>query len=427
MIKNDQGALIDDPEEVANCFAKSLAVTFSDSNDPEFDHKFLSFVHNKSQSFFSNPEDTEITFTTPFEVKHIIKKGIKARSAPGPDNITNLMIKRLPPVYHIILSQIINACLQLSYMPQQWKSVIVIMILKPGKDLILVTSYRPISLLNTFSKLFERVILIRLSDWLDENHILSELQAGFRKNKQTKDHIFRIITDVQAAFNRGFKIGAIFIDIEKAFDKVWHEGLLFKLDQLKVPNYLDKWIANYLESRTFSVRNHGALSVSTPIHAGVPQGSVLGPILFNIYFNDITEVRAKTELALFADDVASWTRGYHLSHIQKKLQSQLQIIEKWMSKWRTKLSTNKTTYLIFNKSRKFDKHALHLSYKGSLIHAEKNPKFLGLTLDPGLRFNEHAKIIQARTQRRVNMLKKTQREKLGILQKAHSLHIKITH
>ena len=144
------------------------------------------------------------------------------------------------------------ACLQLSYMPQQWKSAIVIMIFKPCKDPILVISYRPISLLNTFSKLLERVVLIRLSDWLDEKHILSEPQAGIRKNKQTKDHKFRIIQDVQAAFNRGFKVGAIFIDIKKAFEKVCHEGL-FKLDQLKVLNYFGKWIANYLESRTFSV------------------------------------------------------------------------------------------------------------------------------------------------------------------------------
>ena len=105
-----------------------------------------------------------------------MKKYIKALGAPGPDNIIN-MIKTLPHVFHIIFPKIINTCTQLSCIPKQWKSATVITILKPGKDILLIISYRPISILNTFSKHCERVVLIRLSDWFVENHILSELQA----------------------------------------------------------------------------------------------------------------------------------------------------------------------------------------------------------------------------------------------------------
>ena len=240
------------------------------------------------------------------------------------------------------------------------------MIPKPNKNPHLAASYQPISLLSTLSKLFERVVMWRILIWLNNSNILSKYQAGFRKGKSTHDHIIRIIQNVQAAFNRGQLVGAIFIDIEKAFDKVWHTGLLFKLNLLKIPNYLGKWIANYLSSRTFKVRTNGSLSSPTPIHAGVPQGSVLGPILFNIFVNDIVECAASPhiELALYADDKAAWTAANRKDHIQKRLQDQLNATEKWMSKWRTKLSKEKTMYTLFSKTKKREADTLSLMYQG---------------------------------------------------------------
>ena len=317
------------------------------------------------------------------------------------------MIKNLPNIFHIIFACIFNACLKLSYMPSNWKSAVVVMIPKPQKDPLKVNSYRPISLLCTMSKLFERVIMARLLEWVNSKNILSKYQAGFRKHKQTLDHIFRITQYVQAAFNRGHLVGSLFIDIEKAFDKVWHDGLLYKIHRLEIPAYLGKWITNYLDSRTFSVRINDSFSQSTPILAGVPQGSVLGPLLFNIFFNDVVDCQASPhiEQALFADDVAAWTKAFKLQHIQSRLQNQLNNMAQWTSKWRTKLSPDKTTYIIFSKKKKRVPLSMKLLYNGLTIKKENHPKFLGLTLDPQLNFNQHLNNISTRSLRRINMLK----------------------
>jgi retron-type reverse transcriptase len=145
-------------------------------------------------------------------------------------------------------------------------------------------------------------------------------------------------------------MGAIFVDIEKAFDRVWHNGLLYKLDKLKVPDYLGKWIRNYLDNRSFQVRIGSSLSSVRPVEAGVPQGSVLGPVLFNLFFNDITEKRvAKVELGLFADDLSAWTCDKSLKRINLRIQAQLNHIESWMNKWQTTLSVSKTVWTVFSK------------------------------------------------------------------------------
>jgi hypothetical protein len=149
------------------------------------------------------------------------------------------------------------------------------------------------------------------------------------------------------------------------------------------------------------------------MEAGVPQGSVLGPLLFIIYFNDIADTKGKNELALFADDVCSWVISKSLKVIRIRLQKQLDEIEEWMSKWRMKLSVTKTNYTIFNKPGLFKTKQIDLTYSNQQIKAEKNPKFLGITLDPGMRLHKYAQSIKERGQRRINMLRRIKGKKWG--------------
>ena len=185
-------------------------------------------------------------------------------------------------------------------------------------------------------------------------------------------------------------MGCTFIDIEKAFDKVWHLGLLYNINSLKVPCYLGKWLANYLTNRTFMVRIANCLSNAQNIKTGVPQGSVLGPTLFNICFNDIVNVLKDVDIALYADDLSFWVASTSVNYINLKLQQNLGKIYEWMCKWRLKVSSNKTVSTLFNKENRFYQEKLNLKYSNVEISNEKNPKFLGVTLDPGLRLHEYS-------------------------------------
>lgn len=289
------------------------------------------------------------------------------------------------------------------------------MIPKPLKDPTLPDSYRPISLLNTLSKLLERIILNRLLKFINSNQILNVYQCGFRKNRQTKDQILRLIQSVRAGFNRNQFTGAIFIDIEKAFDKVWHRGLLYKLSGYNIPHYLGLWIQNYLSGRKFKVRVGDVFSSEKIIQAGVPQGSVLGPVLFNLFFNDITCVCAKTtEMALFADDLASWYASVNFQMIQLKLQTFLDQLCLWLSIWRLKLSIKKTVFIIFNPSGENLSSKISLTYNNKPISYEHTPKFLGVTLDPAMTFTKYAETIKSRAIPRMNMLRSLQGKDWGM-------------
>ena len=205
--------------------------------------------------------------------------------------------------------------------------------------------------------------------------LLANVQSGFRSGCQTKDHILRILQAGAVAFNKEQYLGALFVDIEKAFEKVCHEGLLYKLDQHGIPNYLGHWISNYLSERQFRVRNNGALLNPRQIETGVPQGSVLGTILFLIFFNDIVKKEkkpAEPEMALFADDLGAWVASRSLKVIQIRLQLIIDHIEKWMSTWRSKTSTSKTVYTIFNKGRQFTHLKTKLKNGPEMIEPEKN-------------------------------------------------------
>jgi hypothetical protein len=413
---------IDNPTEISNIFAEILAKTFSDPNDPNFNEDFKELIsQERNKTDFLNTNPTEIIKTNQTEVEIIIKN-LRAKGAPGIDQIRNKALKHLPSNIILTIVRIINASMELAYFPQTWKHAIVSMIPKPMKDPKRPENYRPISLLNTLSKLCERVIQSRLNYWISENNILSNFQSGFVKGKQTNDHLFRLIESTLIGFNKGFKKGlktaAIFIDIEKAFDNVWHTGLLYKLHQHRVPNYLGNWIGNYITNRTFQVKCGNELSNARNVEAGIPQGSVLGPTLFNIFFNDISEIKSdQSTLGMFADDVATWVRHHNLKFLEEKLQINLNNIQEWSAKWRLKISANKTTYNIFNRKNQNINSQIHLEYNGNRLNSDPNPKFLGITLDPGLRFSKHINIVRERSTKRLNILRSIKGKNWGASEK----------
>ena len=414
-LMDTDGQLTNNPSTTTNIFADYLAGVFKDSNDPSFDQGNYNYVSREVPNFFTSNEQP-IEFTTPTEIYQLIQKEIGTHGAPGQDGITNKALKNLPSCCLVSISNIFNASLELAYVPTAWKLAIVVMIPKPMKDHSKAENHRPISLLITLSKLLERAILKRYLAWLDQINMLANVQCGFRQHRQTKDQILRLLQDGIAAFNKEQKLGGLFVDIKQAFDGVWHDGLLFKLNQHKIPNYLGKWTQNYLKDRQFQVRSSNTFSAKRNIETGVPQGSVLGPVLFIIFFNDIVKTSPSPhdpQLALFADDVAAWVASRSLKVIQLRLQKQLDHIEHWMSEWRTQLSTSKTVFTIFNKSNKFIQNQVELKYHNEPIQPVKNFKFLGVTLDPGFKLNKYADELSIRSYRRLNMLRKIKGKNWG--------------
>lgn len=262
---------------------------------------------------------------------------MKVKKAPGIDGITNILIKRLPPDAVEFLTKIINGCIDLCYFPTQFKTAKIIPILKPTKDRNCAISYRPISLLSSIAKIFERIIRSRLNVFLTEKSVIKDEQFGFREEHSTVQQIQRIINIIRDNKKRRKSSEMIIIDVEKAFDTVWHDGLLYKLYKFGTPMYLIKLIASYIRDRSFVVQINGKQSSQKAIPAGLPQGSVLSPLLWSVYTSDL-KIPSKCEAGYYADDTAIISSAKQSNTIIRTLSKGLIKVNDYFTKWRIKIN-----------------------------------------------------------------------------------------
>jgi hypothetical protein len=334
-----------------------------------------------------NLHNTQKLLTTPTELRYEIKK-IPHNKAPGPDGIDNKIIKNLSQKAIVQLTYIINAAFKLKQFPTPWKQAKIIPIRKPNKDPKQPTSYRPISLLNGLSKLTERIILDRINKIDEKYKITIDEQFGFRPGHNTVQQITRIINDISINFNKNNVTSMTLLDIEKAFDKVWHDGLTYKMIRYKYPDTLTKLVRSFLDDRTFNVQVNNALSDTKRMKAGVPQGSVLSPKLFALYINDIPRTD-RTCTALYADDTAIYAHSHHAEVANKQVQLHLNRILTYFDKWKIKLNETKTETILFR--RKFTKVKIFtlLTINNHKINTTNSVKYLGMHLDQRLNFHKH--------------------------------------
>lgn len=224
---------------------------------------------------------------------------------------------------------------------------LIIPIAKPSKDHSRTENYRPISLLPTLSKIFEKLILKRINTFINSNNIIPASQFGFRNNHSTIHQLLRLTDFIATNFQKSKHTLALFLDVEKAFDKVWHQGLLYKIRQYGFPQYLQQIIKSFLINRSFKVQVNLVQSSVYDITASVPQGSPLSPTLFNIFISDLPQLK-HSKIALFADDTVIFTTHQNLTLGRNKLQDDLNTLTEWFQQWKIKINPTKCKAKIFS-------------------------------------------------------------------------------
>ena len=346
----------------AQLFAESVERHFGiesehvDSNHFDEVKKFIEDNHG----YFYPPEDpdeyrfdfgNEHELVEDVDAQRLIKlvKFLKRGKAPGTNTIHNevLRLGTITSLFHQ-LAKLFTSSIQLGYTLTAWK---IATLLKPDKLPSLTTSYRPISLISSIMKLFEMLIEQRLRSHLKQIGFINKHQSGFRKAKSTDDHIFRLSQAIMESFNRGEHVVATFLDVEKAFDNVWHNGLRYKIFQLDLPTKMTRWPSDFLAGRVIQVNVNGFLSNQINPKAEVRQSSVLTPLLFLIYVDDLpTPHHKQNSLSQFADDTAQWAFSLNVRFAAKPLQEGLLNLAMWCTKWRIKLNPEKTKVIIFSRS-----------------------------------------------------------------------------
>ena len=303
-----------------------------------------------------------------------------------------------------------NQCLKIGYFPSKWKEAQGIMLPKPKKDNKITTNYRPIRLLSCIGKLFEKIIAHRMRSKLEEENFFNKWQIGYRNKRCAMEHILRLADDAHIAHSRHHKGAAIFIDVENAFDSVWHNGLRYKLMNTNLPDKIVRLMSSFITDRKISVKINNETSDKISLNAGTPQGSVLSPLLFLIYVNDIPidPYSNTVGVSQFADDLGFWTFAKSEKTIKYRLAKVLSDLEAWCSKWRIKLNAKKTQ-LIMLKTKK----NIELELFGEKLTAVQEAKLLGVTLDKKLTFNAHIDENAKKGRQRLSLLKLLSGSKWG--------------
>lgn len=396
------------PKDKAEVLADSLQLQFepnaSNTVSPEVQQSLQDHRTNHDPKTKAKNAD----LCTNEEIISFIKK-IPGHKAPGHDDITNQMLKELSLSAVTRLVSIFNAAYTLQHFPTPWKTAKVIVFPKEGKNLRDPTSYRPISLLSTLSKRFEESILARLNYHIQDNNILINEQFGFRTKHSTTQQLLRVSSKIIEGFNKNEMSGIVFLDVAKAFDRVWHDGLLSKMIHMQFPPYLINLIQSYLSSRSFFVYINNASSTVRPILAGVPQGSIVGPVLFNLFTNDIPTVHNKVELALYADDAAIISQSTNTHELGRQLQPALDDISAWYSRNRIALNVGKTKATCFSQKGRPDTPTITLN--GETVSWDSSSVYLGVVLDSKLTWKDHVNRVTSKANGKLAALRPILRSK----------------
>jgi hypothetical protein len=365
-------------------------------------------------SSFSNPGDKEISINLNkieelgninVEEKGINKllTNLKVNKASGPDEIPARLLKELNNELSPIFTILFQASLNQGSVPKDWKLANVTPLFKKG-DKSDPGNYRPVSLTSITCKILEHIIYSSIVNHLDKHNVLCPHQHGFRKNRSCETQLIGLIDDLSKGLDNNNQIDAILLDFSKAFDKVHHTSLLKKLKFFGISGPVHQWIQDFLIGREQTVIINGSKSSSITVNSGVPQGTVLGPLLFLIYINDLPNcINTGTKVRLFADDCIIY-RTIKTEKDSEMLQKDLEELQKWESNWSMSFHPEKCQLLRVSKKKKqiITNYFIH----GKNLSQTNNAKYLGVIINDKLSWNPHIDEVVKKSNKTLGFIKR---------------------
>eukprot|EP00660_Eupelagonema_oceanica_P003521 gene3522-biopygen26623 len=351
-------------------------------------------------------------------------RSLRLRKAPGPDGVANEMLTHLGEHGRAALLRLASASWEAHAVPAAWRLAEIIPLLKKGKDAQAAKSYRPVSLTSCVAKLVERLVRARLQHLTERWGLLHHEQAGYRRCRSCEEQLTLISQFIADGLERGESTVMLAVDFTAAFDRAKRELLYKKMLDKGFPPRAVRWVQAFLTRRRFRVRCGDLQSSLREAHEGFPQGTVLGPLLWDLFFDDIIDAlkgqgfpKGSLEVVCFADDVTVLIRGTHLPTLYKRAQEALDRLSRWEVEHQARVSLDKTTVTVFVPSRTplpaerrpklwYPDQAVPAPFTGvkRAITYEARPKLLGLTYDERLTFQAHVTDLRPKIQRRAHTL-----------------------
>lgn len=390
---NTPSGITTDTNEISKCFNLFFA-----NIGAELASKIPKSYHNNKAlqvSVSKQNNNTKLEQFKPTSITEVLKiiENLDANTSTGIDGINTKVIKCVKDQIAENLTLCINKCLTEGQFPESLKIAKVSPIFKSGSKMD-PGNYRPISVLPILSKVYEKIIHNRLSEFLASTNFLCEKQYGFRPKSNTLIATIDLVTKIKLNFDSKKLTLGVFIDLRKAFDTVSHEILLMKLNSLGVTGSAYEMLKSYLSNRYQIVKIGEFQSEPQLITFGVPQGSILGPLLFLIYINNIHEIGLKGDISLYADDTSLFYSGSSISPIIEQAQNDLDLLNTWLKSNLLTINIAKTNYIIFAaKNKNIDQHN-KLNIDGEALNRVHEEKYLGLVLDDQLTWKPHIENIR---------------------------------
>ena len=340
--------------------------------------------------------------TTPVEVFDVLRS-LHEHKAPGFDGLPPRLLKLCAAGIAKSLCVLFNRSFSDGCFPSAWKSALVVPVFKKGaRDSP--SNYRPIALLPIMSKVMERIVHNKLYSFLQP--WFNQHQSGFKKKDGTVAQLIRLVQEWSESLDRSEYVGLVFFDLKRAFDRVWHRGLLTKLRAAGVSGQAYAWFSSFLSGRRQATIVDGAMSEFCDLHAGVPQGAILSPLLFSIYVNDIpscTSLSGSTNL--FADDTSLFVVDQSVSTLSTKLQICVDSLSKWFDSWLLTVNTSKSAVMVIHPKKKASAEVL-VSINGCDLPQVSSHRHLGLVINDTLTWSSHVDSVVSKASARIGLLRR---------------------